>query len=107
MKFLFFIFAIYAAFCLCREYQNLNSIKVSGPRQISFAVAEDESTQKPLLNMKSYYTREEAFDSGFECNPGVSVKVECNTCGCGDDGKVSWCTRVHCQGDAWKKPRAE
>ena len=42
-------------------------------------------------------------DPNLQCNLGKSFVVECNNCGCGDDGKASWCTRASCEGQAWKK----
>lgn len=53
--------------------------------------------------MKSYYTEEEMRDPNFRCNPGKSFTVECNSCGCGNDGKASWCTQAGCEGEGWKK----
>jgi hypothetical protein len=68
----------------------------------------DEAKPKtPTLKMKSYYTEAESRNPDFRCNPGQSVTVECNTCGCGDDGKLNWCTLVGCVGDSWKVVRPE
>jgi Pacifastin inhibitor (LCMII) len=58
------------------------------------------TTQTPVALIT--YTEEEANDPNFRCNPGKPLKIECNTCGCGDDGKVSFCTAMLCVG--WKPP---
>lgn len=70
------------------------------------SAADDETASKaPQLQMKSYYTEAEANDPKFKCNPGQSVTVECNTCWCGDNGKLDACTLVGCLGPNWSEVR--
>lgn len=52
------------------------------------------STAKPTL--KGYFTEAETRNPRFRCEPNTKVKVDCNTCGCDKDGKISWCTKIGC-----------
>ena len=36
------------------------------------------------------------FDSILTCIPGKPVRVNCNWCDCGDDGKLTNCGQAHC-----------
>lgn len=52
-----------------------------------------------------------ALESGQQCEPGSTFKMDCNTCRCSTDGKVMSCTRKFCvpdvQGDDPKAQPAE
>lgn len=63
------------------------------------------TTSNPVVKYKSYYTENEVNDVNFRCQPGKSFTVECNTCGCDEHGKVSWCTLAGCIGEAWAVTR--
>lgn len=50
----------------------------------------------PRSNLR-IVTLEEYYDPNFTCTPLETFKLDCNNCGCSDDGKkVSWCTKKKC-----------
>lgn len=44
------------------------------------------------------------FFTEIECEPNTTFKKDCNTCKCGDDGKMAVCTQRACLGNISKKP---
>lgn len=42
------------------------------------------------------FTAEQVIQDDFECEKNTKVKVDCNECECGPDGKIRWCTKKGC-----------
>lgn len=65
----------------------------------------DETAKAEVTAPTPKFTEEEARQPDFQCAANTTVMVECNRCGCGPDGKLTWCTKKGCNVDLVKPKR--
>lgn len=63
------------------------------------------SPTQPQYFRNNRYTEAETKNVNFKCEPNKSIKVECNTCWCNENGKIDHCTRASCASDKSPAPR--
>lgn len=81
---------------LCPQIPNVNTFKSKR--------SADEAHEE-VTTMKNHFTEEEAKEPNFKCAANTTVTVDCNRCGCGPDGQLTWCTKKGCLKELHKPKR--